>query len=280
MELRELWERVDPATLEVSTWPSLCALPFLLESWDLHNADPGTVPRCLFPFTYASHEYLLVELSTDTEGGALFGWSYAATAFVLAFSGVRQWIEVLTATISEAAYRRTDEGWLVLDTDRMEALRARLSIPPSVVPQDVQRWPQHWRAASGIDVEQGEARGATMTILQLVDARARGRVTATVAGRVVGMLIGPVRIAVVDDGTATVEIACPPEVCTFGPRLHQTAEFDVIADTGPAATAALDELVSGALDPAQQSTIGAAATRLFEGPHAVMATAVREVVDG
>jgi hypothetical protein len=57
----------------------------------------------------------------------------------------------------------------------------------------------------------------------------RGAPSGTVRGRVVHLVgSGAGRDVVVEDGTGSLDVWCPAAVCTYGPVLGRTFEFDVV----------------------------------------------------
>ena len=68
---------------------------------------------------------------------------------------------------------------------------------------ELEAWPTHWLATSGIDLRDREPLGATHTIAELVAAAGEGRVTGRIHGEVI-RLIGTAQetLVVVDDGTS------------------------------------------------------------------------------
>lgn len=260
-EARRLWERVDPRSLRLEIHPSLCDPAFSLEVWQRHNDEnPGTVPRPLFPLCYESHNFLFVELddADGIGGGALFEWAYGGDLFKLRAYRVADWLESLAQLIEEGEPSPGGGSGPLLDWDRyIRIVSDRLEHSPRhpvygaprphpryshigysvTFEEDILAWPERWRRLSGVINEDRAPRGATHTIAELMRAAERaaeqepgvGLVRATIAGAVVAL--GGSRTgweATVDDGTGQLRVWCPARVTTFGPRIRDHFEFDVV----------------------------------------------------
>jgi hypothetical protein len=101
------------------------------------------------------------------------------------------------------------------------------------IPRELESWPTHWLAASGIDVRTREPLGATHTIAELVAAADDGQVTGRIHGEVIRLVgSGAGALVVVDDGTMALDVWCPAGTSPWG-LVHRTRfEFEVAID-GP-----------------------------------------------
>jgi hypothetical protein len=96
------------------------------------------------------------------------------------------------------------------------------------IPRELEAWPTHWLATSGIDLRDREPLGATHTIAELVAAAGEGVVTGRIHGEVI-RLVGTAQetLVVVHDGTADIDVSCPAATSTWGPVHKRRFEFEV-----------------------------------------------------
>src|SRR6185503_8404014 len=108
------------------------------------------------------------------------------------------------------------------------------------IPAELESWPAHWLAASGVDLRDRVPLGATHSVAELVAATehgvSRGRIHALVTS-LVGSSEGT--FVDVDDGTASLAVWCPSGTSPWGPVHRQRFEFE-LAIEGPAPAVATD----------------------------------------
>jgi hypothetical protein len=274
-ELRQFWERVDPESVHVRTFPMIggpaTALAELRMARELATPVPIGLPPILLPVDYASHCYGVVELASEwAEGGSLLEYAFDDMPFVS--HGVADWIELLAELLEEGSFELHD-GWAELDHPAVLAKRlTRLEASGRhhvygdlrEIPDQLQLWPAHWLAASGIDLRDREPLGATHTIAELVAAAAEGRVTGRIHG-VVTRLVGSgdgARV-VVDDGSSPLDVWCPAGTSAWGPVHRTRFEFEVTIDGPVGAPPDLDS-------PHEQATRHALAGDLESAQAAVL----------
>ena len=100
------------------------------------------------------------------------------------------------------------------------------------VPMELESWPMHWLAASGVDLRDREPLGATHTVAELVSAAATGVVTGRVHGEVVRLAgTGGDRLAVVADRTGQLAVWCPARTSPWGPVHRRRFELELTMDS-------------------------------------------------
>jgi hypothetical protein len=210
-------------------------LELLRDFRELEVTVPIAPPPMLLPVDYASHCYGVIELgSVWSEGGTILEWGM--DDYPLVSRSVTDWIEVLAELVSERRFERSD-GYVSFDfraerEKRLERLAASGTDPLygdlRAIPMDVDSWPAHWLAASGIDLRDRVPRGATHTIAELVAAAAGGPVTGRIHGRVIRAVgIGADTLVLVDDGTRPLDVWCPSGTSPWGPVHTRSFEFEV-----------------------------------------------------
>jgi hypothetical protein len=232
-ELRRFWQRVDGERIAVYTFPNLrgptTALELLRDLRELEVMVPIAPPPILLPVDYASQCFGVIELGTVwSEGGTILEWGM--DDYPLVSRSVADWIEVLAELVSEGRFQRSG-GYVSLDyraerERRLERLAASDPDPVygdlRVIPMELESWPAHWLAASGIDLRDRVPRGATHTIAELVAAAAEGPVTGRIHGEVARLVgIGGDTLVVVDDGTRPLDVWCAAGTSPWGP-VHKT----------------------------------------------------------
>jgi len=243
IEVRRVWERIDPSTLRVNAWMELNDPGFALEMWHMHRDSPPVVPDVLFPVCSASWNYYLVELqSAGHEGGALFEWGYAGADFVPRLRGIADWIGVTTVALREGAFTRYGDQ-ITLDSERFEELVtqrfAQTGPHPDYASVEVipdgnrRRWPAHWRKAKS----KGEPppKLPKLTVRDVLAARPDTPVHATVrcfAGAVAASGHGS-RLLLRDE-SGWMDAWCPstlPKYTAIG--LGNFCNLDIVAPPGP-----------------------------------------------
>lgn len=239
--LHRFWERVDPGSLAVTTFPELLspatALQLHQASGEIGASVPQTPPPTFFVIGYSSHVHRSIELASGwDEGGTIIRWAWYEDVFRIAYRGLVDLIEVLAELISDDRLER-GEGFVLLHEDVEEEKQpARLAAAgphplygdTREIPQDLASWPVHWLEASGIDLRDRAPLGATHTIAELVVAASHGPVTARIRGTVIRLIgIGRDVLVVIDDGTRPLEIWCPAGTSPWGPVHRQRFEFEV-----------------------------------------------------
>ena len=250
-ELRCFWEQVDPDPLAIVMFPMVGgpahSLELLRGLRDLGQLPPLQPPPILLPLDYASHCYGMIELGSEwSEGGTIIEFEFDALPLV-AYS-LADRVDLLAELLAGGHFERIDAHVSIDHRVEQERRSARLEAagPHPVygelraVTPELESWPAHWLAASGIDLRDRVPLGATHSIAELVAAAeqgtGRGRVHALVVG-LVGSSAGTwVRV---DDGTASLEVWCPPGTSPWGPVHRQQFEFDVSIE-GPVPAVATD----------------------------------------
>jgi hypothetical protein len=241
-DLRRFWERVEPGSIAVLTFPRLggpadaVQLHGMLR--DVDAPVPIGLPPVLLPVDYASHCYGVIELESEwTEGGTFLEWDFDAAPIVS--RSVADRIDLLAELISEGCFER--EGDLLVIDHRVEQERRRVRLDASgahpvfgdehAIPMELESWPAHWLVASGIDLRERTPLGATHTIAELVAAAAEGRATGRIHGEVIRLVgSGAGALVVVDDGTRTLDVWCPVGTSPWGPVHRARFELEVTID--------------------------------------------------
>jgi hypothetical protein len=246
-DLRRFWERVDPSSLAVRTFPDLLApaAALKLRQAELDETSAGFPlgpPPLLCTIAYASSVSLSVELgSARGLGGTIFRWAYDEPGFRIEYRMLADLFDVLTELVSEDALEHNG-GFVFLpdgadEAKRLERLRHAGPHPlygdaPEVSGR-LEDWPEHWLEASRIDLESRVPLGTTHTIDELVTAAAAGPVTGRIAGTVTRFVgIGRDAVVLVDDGTRPVDVWCPAGTSPWGPVHRGRFEFEVTLE-GP-----------------------------------------------
>jgi hypothetical protein len=237
-ELRRFWERVDAGRMELYTFPRLGG-PANASALRPDLRENGA-PPVLLPVDYASHCYGVIELRSEwSEGGTILEWDM--DAFPLVAHSVADRIAVLAELVSEGRFERGD-GYVVLEhpAEQKKRLASLDAFGPHpvygdlrAIPHEIEAWPTHWLATSGIDLGDREPLGATHTIAGLVAAAADGPVTGRIHGEVIRLIgTGEGTLVVIDDGTAVIDVSCPAGTSPWGPVHRRRFEFEVTIE-GP-----------------------------------------------
>jgi hypothetical protein len=285
----EFWRRVDARTLRAEPFPRFTTPEFALDSWrEVRSEFAALHPLALVTVAYESHGCMSVELDVDEiPGGALFESDVSdATGFTRRFNSLGEWIGHVAELIERGRYRRLqgERGeWLAVPDPIADepAPARRFAAPHPVhghqvhVGGDILDWPGHWRRASGLRERDLDLRGPTHTVADLLGSPPGKPLRATIGARVVGLAgVGRWRRVRVDDGTATLDVSCPPSTTLLGPRLGDWFEFDVLIAAGerhPAPPAAATD----AADAAERAA--ATLKQRFGGPVGATAEAVRRM---
>jgi len=238
-ELRRFWEQVDPEPLPVVTFPMLRGPAHSLELLgglrDLGQQPPLAPPPIVLPLDYSSHCYGAIELGSEWgDGGTIFEFEFDALP-VVAYS-LADRVDLVAELLAEGHFERVDV-YVSIDhrvEQRRRSARLDAAGPHPLygelhsIPPELESWPAHWLAASGIDLRDRVPLGTTHSIAELVAAgklgTSRGRIHALVTslgGSSEGSLVG------VDDGTASLDVWCPSGTSPWGPVHRQRFEFDV-----------------------------------------------------
>jgi hypothetical protein len=242
-ELRRFWERVDPGRLEITLFPELLGPR---SSLDLHRVAqgfpvPNGPPPLLFVFGYSSHVHRSIELASKwSDGGTIINWAWDEPGFRIAYRSFVDLVEVVSELVSEGRLEHRG-GFVVVSLEHEEAkqlARLRDQEPHPLygdareISGDVELWPAHWLAASGIDLRDREPRGATHTIAELVEAAEAGLVRGRITGRIIRSAgIGGDAIVLVDDGTGTLDVWCPEGLSPWSAQSDRY-EFEITIE-GP-----------------------------------------------
>jgi len=238
-DLRRFWERVEPDSIAVLTFPRLGgpadALDLHRMLRDVDAPVPIGLPPVLLPVDYASHCYGVIELGSEwAEGGTILEWDFDDAPLVS--RSVADRIDQLAELVSEGRFEREGDLLVIEHGAEQERRRARLdaSAPDPVfgdryaIPMELESWPAHWLVASGIDLRDRTPLGATHTIAELVAAAAEGRATGRIHGEVIRLVgSGAGALVVVDDGTRTLDVWCPTGTSPWGPVHRRRFELEV-----------------------------------------------------
>jgi hypothetical protein len=247
-ELRRFWERVDPEGLGVYTFPLLRGPAHsleLLRGLRELGQPPFGPPPVLLPLDYASHCYGVIELGSEwSDGGTIFELEFDAVP-VVAYS-LADRVDLLAELLFEGHFERAGDDVTIDHQIEQERRIARLEAagPHAVygelhaIPPELESWPAHWLAASGVDLRDREPLGATHSIAELVagagHGTGRGRIHALVRSLVgwsEGALVG------VEDGSGSLDVWCPSGTSPWGPVHQREFEFDVTVEGGAPAVA-------------------------------------------
>lgn len=254
-DLRGFWERLDPTSIKVATFPDLTSPSFALSSHRSHlepGAFPFLGPPVLFPIAYSSHEFRSIELTSPwNDGGTVFEWANDdPSPFRIEYRSLTDLIEVLAELIEEGVFERFESGYAHVDLQAEQDKRsARLDAAgphplygeARELTNDLMHWPAHWLDAAGIDLRTREPLGATHTIAELMGADQGTPVHARIAGQVVRLVAsGAGALVLVDDGTGQIDVWCPAGTSPWGPVHRRRFEFAVTAEGAPARPADLD----------------------------------------
>jgi hypothetical protein len=168
------------------------------------------------------------------ERGTILEWDLDASTLVS--HGVANRIVVVAELVSEGLFERGD-GYVALDhraeqEKRLAGLGAFGTHPIygglRAIPRELESWPTHWLATSGIDLRDREPLGATHAIAELVAAAGEGVVTGRIHGEVIRLMgTSHETLVLVDDGTAVIDVSCPAGTSPWGPIHRRRFEFEV-----------------------------------------------------
>lgn len=287
-QVRRFWQRVDPRSLRVWTYPQLIDPGFSLDTWTQHRDQfPGIAPRALILVGYASWACMSVELDSPySSGGTLFEWRLEDGDFYLRHHQLSDWLDTMTKLVSTGEFERRDgpAGQMLHLTDPHTSL-ALIDLPappqPNPVHGDVTaydreplRWPAHWQRLSGIEPGAIALRGATHTISEVLSSDPALDLHATIAARVEDLGgLGDVTRVRVSDGTGTISISCPVAVTMLGPGMRQEYEFDIVVSPGERHTPPDLDAIQPADDPVDD--ISQRLMARYGGPVTAVATAIR-----
>ncbi len=247
-ELATFYRRIDPASVTVAPYPQPMPLLVALELWEQGREEfPDQTPRLLFLIGYESWEHLFVELADqENAGGALVQWGFTDETFRVRFASLADYLDVVASMIEQgefAHHASESSTWIEFDPENHwdDAVSRRLAATPTIpgfgtvrdIDSNPRFWPERWLASNGHSSLDLPLKGATTSIAALLEQLSDQPLVATIRGRVVGLGGGGEGCgAKVDDGTATLSVWCPIEVCTFGPVMRQEFEFDVTVTPG------------------------------------------------
>jgi hypothetical protein len=290
-DLRTFWELVDAGTLRVRSYPAFHGPDFALWSWrSAREQFRSRQPEALVQVAYTSHQCMSVELDNGgIVGGAVFEWNLVDSDFERRFNHLREWLAHLTRLVDAGCFARVNGAQgpvlLVPDPDLDED-----EVPPAPTPlehpihgttarigRDILAWPEHWQRAAGLHSQALEPRGATHSIATLLSSPVERELRATIAARVVNLAGGSNWTRVrVDDGTAALDVACPPAASLVGPRLGDWFEFDVTISPGERVVPADPDAAAVAEDdPAER--VAAVLFARYGGPAGATAVAIRRL---
>jgi hypothetical protein len=243
-ELRRYWSRVDPEKLAVRLFPALLGPASSLELQRVADEFPVPLgpPRLLFVIGYMDHVHRSIELATEwSEGGTIMRWQWVDGGYRIAYRSLADLLEVVAELVSERAFELVADIVYVASDAEEAKQRARLQRADphplygdtAAIPAEVESWPAHWLAASGIDLRDREPLGATHTIAELVEAAGEGTASGRIAGTIVRAAgIGTDHLILVDDGTRQLDVWCPSGTSPWTPVHGRRFEFEITID-GP-----------------------------------------------
>jgi hypothetical protein len=232
----------------VAPYPQPMPLLGALELWEQAREEfPDQTPRLLFPIGYESWDHLFVELADqESAGGVVVQWAFAEPSFRVRFASLAAYLDVVASVIEQGEFaHRGSESFTPIEfdpeSDWDDVVSRRLAATPTIpgfgtvreIDSNPRYWPERWLASNGHSPQDLQLRGATTSIAALLEQLPDQPQVATIRGRVVGLGGGGDGCGVkVDDGTATLRVWCPIQVCTYGPALGQDFEFDVTVTRG------------------------------------------------
>ena len=298
-EIERFWRSVDPSAIHPAPWPQPCSAGAALGFWKMCRDEAGTPwPRLLFPVGIDGWAHMLVELEDESgQGGALIEGAFANFKYDVRFPNLLSYLDLWATMIEFEEFRRQeidgqsvvlfdpDERWADAQAVRLSAAQPlpRLGNTREIQDDGPQRWPSHWLAANGLASESRTPRGSTTTVAGLLRDAATGQTaTGTIRGTVTGLVMsGEGRRVDIDDGTGVLDLWCPAAVCTYGPVIRTTFEFDVVIrphptprpDWGPELREATARGLAGDMEGAASAVRDAYAKS--QSPSAAEATAIR-----
>ncbi len=289
-EVRRFWERVDVARLPLYPFPQFAGPDFALSSWRSTRDEFSELqPVALVLVGYTSQSCMSVELDVgNLAGGALFEWYIVDGGFERRFNRIGDWLRYVTRLVDDGSFlRKEGPQGQYLDVPPPEMYDHERATRPLPDPhpfygatvdigRDILEWPEHWQRAAGLRPEMLRPRGATHTIAELLASPPDQGVRATIAACVVAVAAGVGELRVrVDDGTAQLDVACPPNPL-IGPRLRSWFEFDVIIEAGPRMVPPdPDDATRGIEDPVEELT--AHLTAQYFAPPGATGDAIRRL---
>jgi hypothetical protein len=292
-ELVRFWQRVDPSTIAVTTFPELVGPAGALELHGVTREFPfASGPPLFFPIAYSSHVHRSIELVSEwSDGGTIFRWAWDEDSFRLDYRSLADLLDAFAELVAEGTLEHRG-GFVLVPIDAEEArAAARLDAagPHPLFgdvrefPGQLEGWPAPWLESSGIELRDREPLGTTHTIAALAEAAEAGPVRGRIAGTVIRLTgIGNDVLVLVDDETGQLDIWCPAGTSPWGPGSGRRFEFEVELE-GPlspppdfdAGHAEVQQhALSGRLEEAQAAA-GEFFGRLERHRPAAVATAIR-----
>lgn len=292
------WRLADPHSLQLGPYPHLTSAEFALHSWRRHEAGQRGTPRCLFPIAYESHGFLLVDIDpSGPSHGWLYYYAYGGSDFRLRHVGLAEYLDLLATMIELDEYQvhhRDGRTWVQFDPEERWEDAALVRLSQSLgeqaldamwdISEDPREWPPHWLASSGLSTTDRSPRGQDVTIAELLGtAGIAGRASGTIHARVVSLAGGADGVRVtVHDASGELDLWCPASVCTYGPVMRRSFEFDVVIrgapypppDTSSRHAEVQRRALAGDIEGAAE-TVGEIYQQIFGESAAAEATAVR-----
>lgn len=290
--------RIAPHARTMAPTPRLESPAGALEQWRRHRATtPQITPALLWPVCREGRRFLFVELDDGGgSAGTCFEWGGAGRPFEITFVSFPAYLDLWAAMVESQEFVTVPvagrERHMFDPQDRWRdarrvRLRANLPLPRYGEQLQVdchpRYWPSHWLLSNSLVPA---SRAAVVVVTDLIDLVRRARdgrdVIGTVRARVTGIAgSSEGRQAVIDDGTARVDVWLPASVCTTEPEMHREFEFDIVVK-GSVALRRTDDLSGSLRDLMWSGTAGDPADvsrtrRLFDLPHGAEATAIRPV---
>ena len=236
---------MDPARLPFAAFPELVRPADVLELQRVPDgagtAVPFMPPPVFLVIGYASHCHRSIELVSQwSAGGTILEWELGTDEYRITYRSLTDLLEALAELVAEDRLQRGDGFVLLAAGAELEKQVSRLeaSEPHALygdvrsVPTELESWPMHWLAASGVDLRDREPLGATHTVAELVSAAATGVVTGRVHGEVVRLAgTGGDRLAVVADRTGQLAVWCPARTSPWGPVHRRRFELELTMDS-------------------------------------------------
>jgi hypothetical protein len=230
----------------------------VLELWQ-EDVEQATYPRRLLPIGYSSRYYCWIELDgpSDVAGGAIWhGHLELAEVDLVAPSmaelldasaeawstGIIRWSEQQGRAI---AVLEEPDDWAALSGRRWPD-RATIAIwTPGA-------WPARWRESSGLELQEIEPHGATMTIREMREAAAGHEVerSFTLVGRIGGGLaLTEGYRTELEDSSGKIEVWVPAQSDPFHLVFSGAlVELDVILRSGSQPQESIERGHAGAID--------------------------------
>lgn len=216
-DLVVFWRSVDPDSLALAPCPRPAGPGLALRLWR-NQLSPDWGMESYFPWSYESHDYLLVELDEPTQArGGCFSWAGGSVPVLQAFTSVTAYLDLFATMLELREFvHHAELGVIEFDPGR--------------------RWPdaQAVRLASSRSTIGGPFPSAFTTVADLLQRAESGESsTGAIRARIVavaGCASGQ-RIEV-SDGTGHLDVWCPTTLCGSGPTIDRLFDLQVTVRPG------------------------------------------------